>query len=770
MERKDEGHWDLPKRAWVIVGYWLVNGSKWLLYRLVLPIAPAAFTILYLLGVTVASLVVALFGDSRPLTSDDSALFSTVGAMIAGMLAIVFFLRTLLIQNAAATQSSGLFDIVARDRWQNTSYWLLALVSLLHIVIAGILVGSPGMLSFMTSAVGVGMVIFTSGFSLYLIFFELSRVYRRINPLHSINLVKSSILRLVSQIGDAAELHTRYIRAKTPRGQPQSDSKRLAASFLLLRPSIAVLSSNLTFLFDYHDKLYQQRENTAARLVLRAIGEIAIKYVEIRRSSFFLVQSSEPFVAESDSQVFFRNLLEPLVSKAKRYMQSGDDDGVIETIGILETLTARATQVGFMGDVQGENPLVEQCRFHLGLVIQYAGRRQNIEGLFQGVKSLGRIGVLTANTGLHLEAQSISADLNSAAFAGVLMRQDVVWTEVLFSFGMLLEAYGTNRPSRHSTSLSFILDYLRLTLNTVFTGIGRSLIGTSNRGYRAFALPFEVATKVIYNLSDRTNRGDGGSNVSPSIVVETCEKYRRFLRKLSEEVKSADSYMVEAAAKSIGQICVLLLGKQSSPEFDGHRDDMQNALNWLVNQLGWFAENAEVIKDKHAFDALVESAAKVGLNAVDIGNAGIAAKAVEVINWLAKAYADKTKEPYYGLTIPRIMKRACFVGILAFKQKQDEPLKLLKEFVAKIDSKAKEQADEVLKASSEIKEIGLNLVESEVGQLYEICTHEKYNPNPLDDSSQCRLFANIECRDIDKFCEEIWGSKASETYKSYRAF
>lgn len=715
-ESQEMTHWGLLRRTWVIAVFWLVYGSKWLLYRILRPIYRLVLTVSYLLGVTTIGLVVAFWGDSRPLTSDDSGLFATIGAMIAGMLAIVFALRTLLIQNAAITQSSGLFDIVARDRWQNVSYWLLALFSLLLVVIAAMLTGSPGMLSFMTSANAVGLLIFTTGFSLYLIFLELSRVYRIVNPLHSIDFVKKKILRLLSQIGGTAELQAKYIRAKAHADQSVSDSKRLAASFLLLRRRIATVSMYLTFLFDYHDKLYQQRENTAARLVLRTIGEIAVKYVDIRQSSFFLVQSSEPFVPESDSQIFFRDLLEPLVSKAKRYMQSGDDDGIIEIIRVLETLTARATKVQFIGNQQSENPLVEQCRFHLGLIIEYAGRHQNVEGLFQGVKALGRISALTASAGLFLEAQSISKDLNGAAFAGIIMHNETVWTEALFSFGKVLEAYGINRPGHHTRSVSFVFDYIRFTLNAAFTGIGRSLTSASTRAYRAFSLPFEVSTQIIFNLSRAINDGRGELTVTPSILVEMCEEYLRFLRKLSEEIKCADSYFVEAAAKSISQVSTLLLTNKSSPAFHRHQNELQKAISWLLYQLDWFAHHAEEIKNEHSFDSLVESAAKIGMHAVDNGNVGIAVESIKVIESLATEYANKTQETFYGSHIPRILKRACFVGILAMKSEQQDVIKRLKEVLIAVDAKA----EETLKALPEARGITVNLVRDEIGQLYNV--------------------------------------------------
>lgn len=761
--------WNPLKRRWVIASYWAVIIAIWLNHKLFQPVFPIALTVFYFLCIAAVSVIVIYKGDTRPLTSSDSTLFSTVGAMIAGMFAIVFALRILLIQNAANTFSSGLFAIMTRDRTQNVIYWSLAIMALINIVIAGILTSSPWMVPSMTTSIATSIAIIISGLSFYLIFKALNRAYSQVNPLLAIDRLKRILIWEVSRIGKFAELHADYLQAKTPKDITISDSRRLAVSFTVLAPSIAKVSSDLKFLFDYHDKLLLQKENTAAQLVLNAIHEIAMKYVEIRRNSFFLVPSSEPFVPQSDSNVLFRNLLEQFDSKARQYMRAGDDEGIRKIIWIMESLTVRAAKLKFVGELQRENPIVEQCRFQLGLIINEAIKQQHIEGLYQGVKSLGHIGQSTAKAGLHLEANPISISLNLTAYAGIHMHQEIIWIESLNSFSMLLEAYATNHLNRHFISLTSIFNYLLFTLVTVFDGIGRSLINVSTRGYSALSAPFGIATRVIYKIAGEV-RSEDSTHIKPSDLIKMCDEYCQFLRKLSERIKSADSHLIRAAVNSILYISKLLLEKQSSPEFKRDQEKIQRSISWLLSQIGWFAEHAEEIKNEHDFDALVESAAKIGLHASQVDNEEIATKAVKVIKWLSIEYAETTGKPYYGFVVPRIIERACFVGILALQRKQGKVIELLREVVAEIEDKAKEQVAKELGTQSEKKRISTYSIDSEVGQLYDTCQQEKYNPNSLDESSQSILFTKIECRDIDKFCKEIWGFTASERYTSSRLF
>ena len=105
--------------------------------------------------------------------------------------------------------------------------------------------------------------------------------------------------------------------------------------------------------------------------------------------------------------------------------------------------------------------------------------------------------------------------------------------------------------------------------------------------------------------------------------------------------------------------------------------------------------------------------------------------------------------------------RACLIGIIGLKKKQVDLMGVIKKTI----TEAEEQVNNAL-IESNAPMTSANLVVNEVGRLYEECSREKYRQMSLDDRSQKKLFSMIECSDIDSFCEEIWGFKASEKYKT----
>jgi len=55
-------------------------------------------------------------------------LLVSAGAMLGGILAIIFSFGTLLMQNAAGSSSAGFYNVVGRDPVQHLIYWILTFI------------------------------------------------------------------------------------------------------------------------------------------------------------------------------------------------------------------------------------------------------------------------------------------------------------------------------------------------------------------------------------------------------------------------------------------------------------------------------------------------------------------------------------------------------------------------------------------------------------------------------------------------------------------
>ena len=67
---------------------------------------------------------------------DVTSFIVAAAAMLGGMLAIVFSVQTILMQNAAERSSSGFFKALAQNAWQSVVFWLIAVFILCLFVIA----------------------------------------------------------------------------------------------------------------------------------------------------------------------------------------------------------------------------------------------------------------------------------------------------------------------------------------------------------------------------------------------------------------------------------------------------------------------------------------------------------------------------------------------------------------------------------------------------------------------------------------------------------
>ena len=68
------------------------------------------------------------FLSAHSLKTNMPVFLVSVGAMLGGILAIVFSFGTLLMQNAASGSSAGFYNIVGRDPVLHVIYWILTLI------------------------------------------------------------------------------------------------------------------------------------------------------------------------------------------------------------------------------------------------------------------------------------------------------------------------------------------------------------------------------------------------------------------------------------------------------------------------------------------------------------------------------------------------------------------------------------------------------------------------------------------------------------------
>ncbi len=724
-------------------------------------------SILYLAALSYASFFIYEQVNPSSLDKNYSDLFVTLGVMLAGMLAIVFAIRTVAIQHAASAQSALLYEIVARDNRTHFTYWYLTFLALIHITFGLFLKGHLQSIDFIQTNIVISLEVTTLGISFLLISDQFVRLYDRVSPLRSLRLIKLDFFRRVEKISKRIDRLSKDLE-KEPRVENiDSRLRAKAEARITLHQRIGLLFQDLDFLFDYHDKLKTNSENTASRMVLITIGEITNKYIDLIKESSFLVQSSDPWYPVSDSQEIFNRVLERLTARGKIYVEEQNDEGARNVLTIMEGLAIRATKITFLGDKVDDNPIVHQIRFHVGLMIEFAITNNHVEILFQSAGTLTRIGDAAAKANLYLEAGSISQLFTKIANSSLMLYNETIWHKVAECHGEVLSSFGNHCNKNIDFALSNIYMNMQLYFPLLFGMSQSEFVLSKITGQDKLADTCRRTSRMIQMELTELVKSNSDRRMRLGRIKSIMKEYEKFLHSISQSIKNADSHFTEEIANSFYGPANAFISLANDERFKDLRKVFEEYVKSLLRILRQFAEDAITIKNEDTYDTLVDMATKIGIVSIERRNEIIAVKAIKTIERLAAIYINKTNEKYYDLTPVRIMQKACFIGIVALKSGMKEVVEHLKGVIITFNTKAHEQASEDVKESKEGK-LTLSLIESEVGNLHDDCAEEKHDLYSLDKSSRRKLYSLIDCPDIDNFCLEMWDFKASERYRTFR--
>ena len=697
------------------------------------------------------------FIDPSFTRSDAITFFTAVAAMIGGILAIIFSLSILLMGNAAERIPVGFYETAAKDWLHDLIFFLISICSLIVFSFA-LLYGKLGLgysvLSFQSALFLIGSVF-------YLTFIFYQRVRERLNP--------NNVLRIASKQA-FAKLDFTYKRAKEIADvlirQPKLEKsvtkeEALATSFQYLQSEFAYINSRLNYLFDYHDKLAASNERSSALGVLQVITNILQKYFQTRKDSSFVLPAGFVLATTSDSRAFLTPPLERLVAVGENYMRENDNEGITRIISIFVQLCQSASQINYLTKHKIESPIMEQCRGYLNQLLDSAIKFNYQEALFQGAMAYSQIIPIIIKQNLHHEFISIYDMLDKIAISALTNRFNVVLGEVINTYTFILSQLISTKYFNLEMELRSLWEHLR---NLIYYSYASMVAGSLDDSFSMqtnLTHPFATTSSLIFQAARAVNNAKTEEEQDDwkHVFFTTAEELRSTLRYLSEKMKSANHILVNTFGEIIADIGCLLVDLTQDTKWSKNKYELIKQIGWYIYQTEWFAHDLKKVKDNHAFDSLIEAAAKIGLKAIQRELDETAKIAIKILYNFANKMILFEEGDGYGFTEPRIMERACYVGILALKLGKTDIVDGLKQFI-----KSFEEAYRKKWYPEGPPEEGKSISPSYDQLLMEVYglierKRSRYGHLPIMDRADDDLLPLITEEDINKFIMEVWGVK-----------
>lgn len=684
------------------------------------------------------------------LNGDAITFFTAAGGMIGGILAIIFSLNILLMDKAEKIPT-GFYDIAAKDRVHNIIYILISGCSLLLFSFAI----TYGALHQGLSKYALEIALLLLGIVFYLVFILYQRVLNKLNPNYILRQIRKLALDELNKIKSRAEEIARVLSKDPVIDQAVTRQTILAKSYQYLRPDLYKINLSLNYLYDYHDRLVSNRERSSAENVLQIIEIILVKYFETRKESSVVLPSGFLLVTTSDSKEFLTPVLERLLAVGEEYMRSNNNTGITKVVRIFRNLCIVASNIRYVTGRNVENPILEQCRGYFGQLMDSSVKLKSLEGLFQGAIVYKDLGILAVQKNLFYEMTPVFNTLEKIAISGLVNNQEAVLSESINSFNGILVELVFSSGFNLEIKLKSLLEKIETIIFLAYISIAGGGLRENYLTQTSLALPFQTLKNCIYGLAKKIEEKDTPEKTRKlkSVFFIVVEETRSTLRTLSEKMKNADHLLISTFGEVIADIGVLLLDLTVNPKWNPEKRELESQIGWYIHQPAWFTHDVPKIKDSLSFDSLVEAVAKIGLKAVQGGNIEIAIESEKIIKRFAVEMLEKEEGTRFGFTEPRIMERACFIGILSHKIGKNGVVEALKPLITDFETAyiAKWFPDDQEPTSPKKNQLLIEIMQlaDEAGQ---------YNraSRILDDSRE-QLLELVNRADIEEFIFTVWG-------------
>lgn len=694
-----------------------------------------------------------------------------LGAMLAGVIAIIFSVSTFLIQNAASNFSAGFYETMVKDRLTNAIYIFIGVSSFIFFIFAFLsatdLVSN---VSYQTWSVAISILIL--GITFPALYILLRRIRARINPFSGLILVRDQTIGHLGGLDKHANAVSKIL-SSSPDAKKEDAGLFKAQVYNANKTLLSEINNRLAYLFDFHDKALNAKEKKLALAIIDVISQIISKYLEIRSGSsltFPTFPAGVLLAFQSDSQSFLTPNLERLVETGKQYMKSGDDTGASHVVSALGSLCFVANNVKTVNRWDtGENSILSQCQGYLNQYLEEAIKIGSNEVLFQGSKWLSSLGVLVIDKNNNLGLSSIFDALFKIAGYGIVLNtplHKVVYQEALRSYTTILNKLALSRYYDPRVHTKTIFEHLTALIGAAFAGVtGRSL-GSNFDTITGLSSIFNGVQEIIFNLADRASKASNerDERSDKKMMLDIAENLSDTARTLAEKIKNADHLLVGTISKTIASICDLFISLTQEEKWKSEKNELIKSIKSLMYKPSWFVHAATKIDDTlNGFDEIVETYAKIGLMAIDKEVPGLAEISITQIHSIAIQMLTKESGSRFGYTEPRIMERACYIGIYAFKKGKKDLVEKLKPLIKDFEEKyvalwfanvpaghepTSPKRDQLLQEVVNVKE---NFDEYDMG------AYGRSIRRQFMERSEDLLVSLSAKEDVDKFTVEIWG-------------
>ncbi len=700
-----------------------------------------------------------IFGGSSFTQDILSNYLVAVGAMSGGAIAIVFTISIFMLQSAADLYSSQYLEVYIHD-WKEKIIYLLVIIITILFFGAGLYVGGLPALSETVSSYIVYVSLFLIGAVFALIDWQYKTVRQKISPTKAIEFLEKRAFKFLSRVeSDANKIADLMIA----RDGSLSQNEALAKTYNhVLQPYITNLNRQLENLVEISLKLADKNEVETPKRGFTAVHNILGKFLEVRKTSSIVIPSGIAFMAvESDSQRFLFDNFDRLNKAGEKFIKEGKDENATFFLRLYDSLAIKAKDITYIGR-SGENPILQNIVGCLEGYIDIGMRAKNLEVVFQSIDKLGNIAQIASETGQSPMLKGIQDKLKQIAIYGITEKQTIIVDQcnlnLIRTIGSVFASKEVVRKHHYDDALKHIATIAHFVFVARKSGFLPNDFSSSFTMTKAYDEMYMLLARILNHYGTLTE--DREKDRYRSDITGFFDDFYMSLRQLSEELKDCDSLLTESIGRLLFHINEIMIQLIEDKEFADEKTDLLKWLGWNIHLPSWFAHHAEKFDaGSNNFRSLTECVAKTGILVIEkLGDKRLAKSAIDCLGYMTEHALNKNIDKY-GYDEPRVLEKACYLGILALKKGwkdvfADAVIKILDfepKYAKKYFSDIPPHIDQE-KISPRKDQLSIELMKWSGDFDY-----ERRNGNlRIRDDAESMMYSLVERADIDWFIYRVW--------------
>lgn len=713
---------------------------------------------LVLLIILVIGLAIARSPDLITLSLKDMMLgaFLTVGAMIGGVLAIVFSLSLFGEQNAANLHLSRHFEIYAHGWREKFIYVLIVMITIFFLATGIWLNSNPPDITPTLKSITIVFFLLGVGFVFVLVDWQYEIIRRRTSPVSAIHLLEKKAIDHLGKIHRGAGKLAKIVRAAN---REVSEELALASVYSgYLQPHLSVVESRIELLLELSAKLSNRNEILTTNQALKSVHNVLAKYLDLRKdSSLARLSPVVPLVLTSDSENFIENSLERLNNVGEDFIRGGKTENACYLVRVYQSLATNSKDIKFINQ-DYENPIFEQITGNLNFYIRFAISQKEQEVVFRATRVYTDLALVVLEKKLSVPLHGIQQQLYQIGEFGVAGRFTFIvdechrgWLKILS--GVFQYKSFHDAQVQITTALKCIENLTLLMQRTISLGHLDRDVTTSLSESKAYDELMEVIGGITYLYFNELTEDPTNTSYKSCMMTLFTEIYSS-LRSLSEQIKNCDSLLVGSIGRLISNLNFLMIDLLKQDDFADRqiRAQLEKALSWNIYLPTWFVHYSESFQDSLSFQTLNESIAKTGVLSFKEGHYKLVLDCIKATHSIAKETLNKIQN-IYGFAEPRVMLRTCYLGVLALKHNQQSVLIGVKESIVGFKQLYAEKYFSNPPTQINLEEHPLYLECARWRD--EIDNRFNYDPPINADATTMMREWGVDCEDVDRFMNEM---------------